>query len=298
MALQECRLDLTMDNKELAAHGTVAFPCEGYAHRYTDKPEDVIPWHWHEGLEIVYLKSGKMKWKLPNEKLYLKEGEAAVINSNVLHYAVADPVCELHSMVFSPLLVGGSVESVFSVKYMGPLTSCGLFEAERLGVTARNHFIKAFDSLAQEASNYEFTVREELSNICLELYKKYQHVIEDASEEGGEDAARIRKMLDYIHNHYGEKITLDQIARTADIGKRECLRCFQRVIQTSPIQYLLNYRINQGASMLLRNQGCSISEISGQCGFESAGNFAQVFKKNFGCTPREYRKKDISYRQR
>lgn len=45
MALHECGLNLNRGLKELQMHGTLDFPCAGYAAFYTDNPEDTIPWH-------------------------------------------------------------------------------------------------------------------------------------------------------------------------------------------------------------------------------------------------------------
>ena len=104
-----------------------------------------------------------------------------------------------------------------------------------------------------------------------------------------QDNLRIGKMLDYIHNNFSDNLTLANIARVADIGERECLRCFQRTIQRSPIQYLLKYRIMQGADFLLKYPATSISEISSFCGLDSPSNFSKMFKRFYNCTPREYR---------
>ena len=49
----------------------------------------------------------------------------------------------------------------------------------------------------------------------------------------------------------------------------------------------------QGAEMLLANPSGRISEIATHCGFDSASNFAKMFKRFYNCTPREYRKINI-----
>lgn len=97
-------------------------------------------------------------------------------------------------------------------------------------------------------------------------------------------------MLEFIHGHFAENITLDDIAKSANIGGRECLRCFRKTIQLSPIQYLLKYRIMQGAELLMENSERSVSEISVLCGFDSPSNFSKMFKRFYSCTPREYRR--------
>ena len=63
MALQECGLNLNRVSKELKPHGSIEFPCAGYASHHTEHPEAVIPWHWPEEMEIVMITEGQMKLK-------------------------------------------------------------------------------------------------------------------------------------------------------------------------------------------------------------------------------------------
>lgn len=109
-----------------------------------------------------------------------------------------------------------------------------------------------------------------------------------------QDNLRIRKMLAFIHKNFSDDISVSEIAGTADISERECLRCFQKTIQLSPVQYLLKYRVMQGAEMLLGNPADSISKIATLCGFDSPSNFSKIFKRFYNCTPREYRNLDIN----
>ena len=102
MALQDCTLNLNRTGRELQPHGTPDFPCAGYSSVYTDSAGDVVPWHWHEDLEIIYVESGHLRLQVPGKTLHLKQGEGAVVNSNILHFAAAEPLCELHSLVFHP----------------------------------------------------------------------------------------------------------------------------------------------------------------------------------------------------
>lgn len=154
----------------------------------------------------------------------------------------------------------------------------------------RKDFGKAFEALKYDQFGYEFSVRENLSHIFLYLYEKLQPQTERTRSRDN-DNARIRVMIDFIHRHYGEHLSLREIAEAADIGERECLRCFQKTIQLSPIQYVLKYRVTCGAELLLKNPGETISNIALQCGFDSASNFTKMFRRVYGCTPREYRRR-------
>ena len=294
MALQKCVLNLNQRLKELNPHGSLEFPCAGYSSRYTDSEENAIPWHWHEEFEIIYIVEGRMELKLPSSSVFIKEGEAFAVNSNVLHYGIGADHCHLHSLVFSPRLVSGDEDSVFSRKYIQPLLSCDCFLGFSI-LPAENrkmieNFRRAFDAMKQESVGFEFTVRENLSRICFLLTQEFKDQLNMPGTARSQDNLRIRKMLEYIHKNYSEDITLSEIAAAADIGERECLRCFRKTIQLSPIQYLLKYRIMRGAEMLLGDPERSISEIAVSCGFDSPSNFAQTFKRFYNRTPREYRK--------
>lgn len=294
MALQECGLNLNKVSRELQPHGSIEFPCAGYCSYHTDRQEDRIPWHWHEEMEIIYIEQGQMHVEIPSNSFLLEKGDGIIINSNILHYAAAALECELHSLVFSPALISGSEDFVFAKKYVQPLLTCNNFVCYFLKAgkneNVANWFRRAFEALAQDSYGYEFTVRENLSNICLFLHGKFNPQTDTQHVLLNQDNLRIRKMLAFIHKNYGDDISLAEISSAADISERESLRCFKKTIQLSPIQYLLKYRIMQGAEKLLRNPADSISEIATLCGFDSPSNFAKLFKRFYNCTPREYRK--------
>lgn len=297
MSLQKCGLNLNRSNEELQPHGTPSFPCAGYAAVYTDGAEDLIPWHWHVEFEFIYIKTGNLKLQIPEKTYHLKQGEGIAINSNILHTAEAEPYCELQSLVFSPLLITGNTASVFAEKYISPLISSPVFDGCPFRLPSREQeffgrqFAEAFHALSGDLPGFEFTVRQALSEICYLLCQKYGGERLSGNPGLAPDSLRIRAMLDYIHGHFSEDLNLRQIAGAANIGERECLRCFRRTIQVSPVQYLIKYRIMQGASLLLRDPGKSISNIAQECGFDSPGNFSQLFKRYYKCSPKEYRQR-------
>lgn len=292
MSLQECGLNLSHSRKELQPHGTIDFPCAGYEALYTKNTADIIPWHWHEELEIVYIKEGTLKLQVPSQKFVMNSGDLAIINTNILHYAAAFPYCKLQSFVFSSLLLTGSSASAFALKYMQPLLSCSAFSCIPFHEEHKNiaeSFCIAFDALRSDSFGYEFIVREQLSHIVLSAFKLLENQIRFPQQAVNLDALRLEQMLEYIHNHYAENITLADISNASGIGERECLRCFKRTIGESPIQYLLKYRLMQSADMLLCEPSASISDIASACGFDYSSYYSKQFKRFYQCSPREYR---------
>lgn len=291
MPMQKCDIQVNRAKKEIRPHGTLEFPCAGYSDLYTG-----FPWHWHEEFEVIHITEHTLTLMLPGKTFLVSPGDIIFINSNTLHYGTAVPPCTLQSLVFDPALITGSKDSAFAKKYISPLISTSfygyLWKADEHEDIVEA-FTSAFDALSLDAPGYEFIVRENLSRICFLLYQEMKETLTTGEPRANQDDIRIRKMLDYIHTHFAADISLADIARTADIGEREALRCFARNIQLSPMQYLLKYRIMQGADFLRQQPERSISEIAGLSGFDSPSNFSKMFRRFYGCTPKEYRNSSL-----
>lgn len=285
MPLQNCGRVVDHSRRELQPHGTPAFPCAGYDSRYRPGPQDAVPWHWHGEIEVIRVMEGRLRVQTPGRTLYLEAGEGVFLGANLLHRIEAERSCHIHALVFHPRLVTGGEDTAFYRKYLGPLM--GLSAAREVPFTQEEAawVEAAFALMAGEAPGWEFGVREALSKICLSLHQRLT-----AGEERplGQDAQRLQAMLQYLHEHYGEKIALEQVARSANISTRECLRCFERMAGMPPMRYLASYRVARAAE-LLKEGDKTIAQISTDCGFDSPSHFAQVFKRHYQVTPRAYR---------
>lgn len=295
MPIETCGLNLSLDRRELKPHGTPDFPCAAYYGTYKNGVEDAIPWHYHEELELCYISKGQLTLQIPGRRLHAKKGDSIFLNSNVLHFAKTDSECELYSLVFHPLFISGCKDSLIDQTYITPLTHCNALPGLCFDHRILSHqkisleIATAYDALSLDLPGFEFLVRDSLSRVCYFICQEYHSKLVIKQTELDQDQFRIRTMLQFIHLHYAEPLTISLIAASAKIGERESLRCFQRMIQSSPLQYLLKYRITKGASMLLSQKSASIAEISSHCGFNSPSNFAQTFKKYYNLSPKEYR---------
>ncbi len=293
MNKDEYMLNINSKLREMKPHGSIEFPCGVYRTVYTESRSDLIPWHWHGEIELVYAEDGEMTLKTPRESFVLKKGDTAVFNSGVLHSGQPMPMCVLRTIVVSPILIAGSADSVFYKRYVEPvisnpeLSGCVFSGENRESINAL--FNEAFDVMQKEKPGYEFIVRDRLSRICFSLFEKYGRSPNSQAAVLDRDSLRVRKMLDFIHENYSQDISLSEISAVSGISQRECLRCFKKTLQISPMQYLIKYRIMQGAELLLSDPGRNVSEVATCCGFDSPSNFTKMFKRYYTLSPREYR---------
>lgn len=255
-----------------------------------------IAWHWHSALEIDYVEEGEVEYKAPDSSVVLHKGEALFINSDVLHTVSAKRRgSRIYAHLFDKYLVGGMFDSVYVKKYMEPvLKNLGpRMHVIRPDDINRIHVIENMfrltDLYERREEGYEFAVRSVLSELWYFLYKDVASVIPLRESGNHMDSKRILTMMKYVQEHFGEKLTIEMIARSANISVRECGRCFQNKIGMSPGNYLNDYRIRAAAD-LLESTEISVTEVAEKCGFSSSSYFGKSFLKMIGCTPKEYRR--------
>lgn len=294
MALSLCNSTVDKQGKELTIHGTPSFPMACY---HDDLLAETIPWHWHEELEAGIVTEGEIIVAADSERHLLKAGDAFFVNASVLHtvWHGDTSASRIHSFVFHPRLVGGSLDSIFWTKYVGPLIHDPSLKL--LTFDSRNNAPNDVRSIMQNAwqycvdepDGYEFRVRNELSRLLFHISNQYASLQKTPVEKDLRNGERIKLMLQYIHAHFSEEITTESIAGSALISASEALRCFHATIGMTPIQYVKQYRIQKAADYLL-NTNLKVAEIGGLCGFQEMSYFARSFREVYGCSPTEYRK--------
>lgn len=95
------------------------------------------------------------------------------------------------------------------------------------------------------------------------------------------------KSLHYIHAHYNEKISVDELANQASMSYSTYNRIFRKTMQCSPLEYVNDYRIS--VSKYCLRKGFSIAETASMTGFFDHSHFIKTFVKITGQTPAEYR---------
>ena len=118
--------------------------------------------------------------------------------------------------------------------------------------------------------------------LCLDFHPRLI-----AGTAGG---AVVREMAQFIHDHFDQELTLDQIAASAALSPGACCRLFKRHMGCSPFTYVQNLRL-QRAARLLETTDEPITQVAARCGYGSPSYFTKSFREKTGLSPSAYRKR-------
>lgn len=256
-------------------------------------------WHWHDFFELTIPLQDGMILQTSDKAAHLNCGEAAFVNSSMLHTVsweedAANKAC--YTFFFDRSILTGEYGSVFEEKYVNPITMCRELDCveirpkNKAGLRMMTLIDEIVSLFREEPFGYEMKARSALSELWLLLLKETAEFRKGAGTIDPTDSMRMKQMMNYVHEHFREKIYLNEIASSAGVSPRECARCFKRQIGYTPMDYLNRYRVRMAAEAL-KMSATPISAIGEECGFASDSYFGKIFRQCMGCSPREYRRK-------
>ena len=286
-------LDVFSDLSERVNYNISGFPL--YARKATLRLFDkyTVANHWHPDLEFIYVTSGSMEYFINGEILHIGAGEGIFVNSKRLHYnySKTQTDCSFIVVLIHPALLSNNTEagSEYFREKFGTATENFIHLSPQ--IQWQSDILSGLDDIfaRMHAGNADlFELLSQAAALCSGIGKHitaYETLAKDTNEWSA-----LWNMTAFIHYNYDKKITLDGIAASAPVCRSKCCEIFRKHAGQTPFLYLRRYRIQKSGELLCDSER-SITDIAFSCGFQNAGYFAQVFRKETGLTPKEYRAK-------
>ena len=99
---------------------------------------------------------------------------------------------------------------------------------------------------------------------------------------------QLQKAITFIHEHYSQELSLQQIAKAAGYNQRHLISRFNESFGISPIRFLYSIRA-QNAQELIRYSDYELKQIAIMTGFKSVHHFSRVFHQTTGYPPGAWR---------
>ena len=247
--------------------------------------------HFHEGIEMVSVKSGTMAYSVNGKLIMLHEGDTIFVNSNQIHYSLSIDGGTARYVIFiaDPSILNASI----AVETQALLPIIANPDISYLGFRHPNEKSEELFKLMMSLPDMRrdpFRITKQFFNIweiLLDAVKSWGMLDEEAPADTHSQS--FKAMMYFIQKEYQHPITLDAIAESGNVSKSLCNKLFHHYVGDSPINYLLNFRLRKVAEYL-RTNTLSLTEIAEQTGFNGTSYMSEMFKKAFGSSPRDFKK--------
>lgn len=289
---------MTHDKKlrEEKFHGTPLFPVEYYPVDF-NHPRYLMNFHWHREWELIRIKEGSFHLYANARPVSMKEGDVVLLRGKTLHGG--EPTdCMYECLLFDPeLLFLGSKQLS---EYLSLFISEEFPEFVCFEKNSFPDIATVTDSIMSSCRLYKNADGEDKSYNVLKIYGSIltlfgciaeKPTLLSHTDDSAQDPYRAEQMkavLSYMENNYSSEISLDDLAKCANLNPNYFCRVFRDFFHRTPMQYLMGFRAEKAALMLTETSFPLIS-IAFECGFNDYAYFVRVFKKEKGIAPKRYR---------
>ncbi|CAN7660610.1 AraC family transcriptional regulator [Paenibacillus sp. LjRoot153] len=277
-------------------HGDLMFPLSVYQ---VEKVNDVFfNYHWHEEIEFIYMTEGSASFYIGSSMTELQQGEALLIPSGQLHacYPAGELPAYFHAIVFDSELLSSSAYDVIQSKYIQPwmeqrLILPGVFRSkDSWEQQVRLMLVDMIKQYEEKPLGYELKIKADLLGIFAELLPHGEQSSDlPRSLTQSSKIERIKPALQFMHEHYKERIMIQELAALIAMSEGHFCRFFKAIVKKTPVEYLNFYRVEK-AMKCLEDPRIKIIDVASEVGFESPSYFIKTFKALKQMTPSDYRK--------
>lgn len=258
------------------------------------KSEFDFPLHYHEEFELNFIQNAKNARRVIGDHIEdIDDLELVLVGSNLQHAwfthhckskEIREITIQFHKDLFDDKLLRRNQLSFIRTMLEKSLRGI-LFSKETTQQLAPRMLelnqMQGFDSVL------------ELMSILHDLsISRNMRILSDASFNNSEqftyNSRRIEKTLEYMNQNFDKPITLNEVARLANMSDAAFSRFFKQRTGNTFIDSLTEIRLGHASRMLIDTTQ-SIAELAYHCGFNNISNFNRIFKKKKSSTPKDFR---------
>ena len=277
--------------KENKPHGTKDEPFSTY-HIENRGQSFQIPVHWHDELEIIYVKSGFLTVNISGENYIGKPGDAFVVSPGNLHFMGSQTgTVDYFTFLFPLKYIAFRSDDMLDDKLIEPLNSGHLMISPEIKDTVKEQCEQLARVYAAEIDKSESKITSQIRKKIIllqfihELWKKGFIVENDTT---GRNTVE-KEMVSYIQQNYMGKILLREFGEQFHLSEKYISRYFKEHFHITLSQYVTYLRLEH-AKQMLQETDISVTEVAMQSGYQNISYFIRSFKKTYGVSPLKYRK--------
>ena len=259
---------------------------------YRDAKFEGVPVHQHDFYEVYYFIGGSVEYSVEGRTYELKSGDLLLINPLELH----QPRIAHNQQDYERIVLWINKNYLSELCFnKTSLTRC--FDSSQPDHTnllrpskIQQTYISAMlDELITENTSDGYAVVIASEAILLRFLVELNRLTITSSmniKKEEVSSSIIPDVLEYINNHFCEKLTLSEIADEFFVSKYYLSHAFNNVVGTSVHRYIVLKRLIHAKQMLL--SGIRSTTAATNCGFNDYAGFYRAFTAEYGVTPTEF----------
>ena len=255
----------------------------------------VLPRFSESEMEIVEVTAGSVKIQIGTEFIDAVVGDFLYIPHGLVYRADAsEGYAAIRGMIFDASIIEANM-----VNYETEILYMFYVQSEnKIKIFKEGHPIHSILSRCMSDSYEEYLAKDVCyklpirANIYLSMTALLRHycTVKNESERiVYHNVLRLRPVINYISEHYSEKIYVEKLADIIMVSPDYFTKMFKDSIGKTPVDYINGIRVNRSMQMLVQSDK-SVAEIAEKIGFCNANYFHKIFKQYMDESPLAYRK--------
>ncbi len=236
---------------------------------HLDRIKELKP-HWHEHIELLYIKSGSCNVVGGDVTNILKKGDVVVFSPDCVHSLQSD-ACEYYCI---------TVDRRFCTDFGIPANQ-GQFSWVSTGGDINSCYSKIIRLMKTQPICYKEEVKALLLRILAIVYRSYT-----LNEKmcGTVNNKMISQAIEYLNTHFSEPVTVEELSQYVGFSKYYFCRSFKQVTGKTVVDYINLLRC-QNAKRLITSGQYNVSESARISGFNNLSYFSRTYIKHMGKSP-------------
>jgi len=266
-------------------------------YNHNEQNDTRFPWHFHDEIELVYIRGGHGNRFIGNHLSVFESGEFLMIGSNIPHSGLTDGETNNICQTIVHLNRAFFDSDIFKLPEFNPLQA--LIQRSQLGISIQAPDKDRIGSKLEDLYKYEGLKRILKTLEILQEISASKHIQDlnhqvDKVKNSESDSHRMNKIFNFVAEHYMEQIQISTVAQHVDLSDSAFCRYFKRFSGKTFTQFVNEYRIMNSCQKINQTEDL-LHDIALSNGYNNFSYFNRMFTKIMKQSPSEYRKENASF---
>lgn len=252
-----------------------------------------VQYHWHNHFELLFIIQGTGFVTIGSDIFNVTKGDFLIIHSNEIHH-VKKGEWEILVIQFKPSMISSNYTELYESNYFISFIQKKILYLNHIHLQKNddvlaNLLVDTLDEFSLKQPGYELNIKGNIYKIFAWLLRREYIILPGSGSLKEPDISNLKNVLDFVQEHYCDKITDEMAAKISHMSYHHFCRTFKKATGRTFLEYVHFVRLSE-AEKLLALTNMSVSEIAVEVGFSNCSHFSRLFKRSKGISPLSYRK--------